>query len=110
MALQDRIALQAGALGIRTGLNAAEVFADYAGGLRQRRLRQESELLAKEELRSKSIPEGVFRKQFPDVPRAALPPLRFPHKTSCQADHKRPSVNGVFLGVVEGHCKACEFC
>jgi hypothetical protein len=110
MALQDRIALQAGALGIRTGLNAAEVLADYAGGLRQRRLRQESELLAKEELRSKGVPEGVYRKQFPHVPRAALPPSQFPHETSCQADHKRPSVSGVFLGVMEGHCKACEFC
>ncbi|MGB7593620.1 MAG: hypothetical protein WCD04_21530 [Terriglobia bacterium] len=110
MALHDRIALQAGAIGIRSELNAAEVFADYAGGLRQRLSRQESELLVQEELRSKGIPEGVYRKQFPHVPRAALPPSQFPYETSCQADHKRPSVSGVFLGVMEGHCKACEFC
>jgi len=109
MALHDRIALQAGSIGIRTELNAAEVYAGYSGGLRQRLLRQESELLAKEELRSKGIPEGVYRKQFPPVPRVALPPSQFPHETSCQADHKRPSVSGVFLGVIEGHCKACEF-
>ena len=83
---------------------------DYAGRLRQRWLRQESELLAKEELRSKGIPEGVCRKQFPHVPRAALPPFQFPHETSRQADRERPSVGGVFLGVMEGHCKACEFC
>jgi len=31
MALHDRIARQAGALGVQTELNAAEVFADYAG-------------------------------------------------------------------------------
>jgi hypothetical protein len=110
MALHDRIALQAGAIGIQTELNAAEVYADYAGGLRQRLLRQKSELLAKEELRSKGIPEGAYRKQFPHVPRVALPPSQFSHETSCQADHNRPSVSGVFLGVMEGHCKACEFC
>ena len=110
MALHDRIALQAGALGIRTELNAAEVYAGYSGGLRKRLLRQESELLAKEELRSKGIPEGVYRKQFPHGPRAALPPFQFPHETSCQADRKRPSVSGVFLGLMGGHSKACEFC
>ena len=88
MALHDRIVLQAGAIGIRSELNAAEVFADYAGGLRQRLSRQESELLVQEELRSKGIPEGVYRKQFPHVPRAALSPSQFPHETSCQADHK----------------------
>jgi hypothetical protein len=88
MALHDRIALQAGALGIRTELNAAEVFVVYAGGLCQRWLRQESELLAKEELGSKGIIEGVCRKRFPDVPRGAFPPSQFPDKTSCQADHK----------------------
>ena len=110
MALHDRIALQAGSIGNRAELNAAEVFADYVGGLRKRLLRQESELLAKEEMRSKGIPEGVYRKQFPHVPRAALPPSQFPHETSCQADHKRPSVSGVFLGVIEGDCKVCEFC
>ena len=49
MALHDRIALQAGAIGTRTELNAAEVYADYAR-LRKRLLRQKSELLAKEEL------------------------------------------------------------
>jgi hypothetical protein len=110
MALHDRIALHAGALGIRTESNAAEVFAEHAAGLRQPWLRQESELLAKKELRSKGSPEGGYRKRFPHVPRAALPPSQFPHATSCQADHKRPSVSGVFLGVMEGHCKACEFC
>jgi hypothetical protein len=110
MALHDRIALQAGALGIRAELNAAEVFADYAGGLRRRLFRQKNELLAKKGLRSKGIIEGVYRKQFPHVPRVALPPFQFPHETSCQADHKRPPVSGVLLGVMEGHCKVCEFC
>jgi hypothetical protein len=109
MALHDRIALQVGAIGIRTELNAGEAYADYAGGLRKRLLRQKSELLAKEELRPKGIPEGVCRKQFPHVPRVALPPSQFPHETSCKTDHKRPSVSGVLLGVIEGHCKACEF-
>jgi len=85
MALHDRIALRVGSIGFRAELNAAEVYADYAGGLRQRLLRQESELLAKEELRSKGIPEGVYRKQFPHVPRVALPASQFPHKTSCKA-------------------------
>ena len=85
MALHDRIALQAGAIGIRTELNAAQVYADYSGGLRKRLLRQKSELLAKEELRSKGIPEGVYRKQFPHVPRVALPASQFPRKTSCKA-------------------------
>jgi hypothetical protein len=110
MALHDRIAVQAGAIGIRAELNAAEVYADYAGGLRNRLLRQKSELLAKEELRPKGIPEGVYRKQFPPVPRVALPPSQFPHETSCKTDHKRPFVGGVLLAVIEGHCKACEFC
>jgi len=39
MALHDRIALQAGSIGNRAELNAAEVFADYVGGLRKRLLR-----------------------------------------------------------------------
>ena len=47
MALHDRIALQAGAIGIRTELSAAEVYADNAGQLRKRLLRQKRELLAK---------------------------------------------------------------
>ncbi|MGA2608393.1 MAG: hypothetical protein ABSH01_13180 [Terriglobia bacterium] len=110
MAPHERIALRVGSIGIRAELNAAEVYADHAGGLRQRLFRQKSELLAKEELRSKGIPEGAYRKQFPYVPRVALPPSQFPHETSCQADHKRPSVSGVFFSVIEGHCKACEFC
>ena len=109
MALHERIALQAGSIGIRAELKAAEVYADYARRLRKRLLRQKSELLAKEELQSKGIPERVYRKQFPHVPRVAFPPSQFPHETSCQADHKRPSVSGVFLGVIEGHCKAREF-
>lgn len=85
MALHERIVLQAGSIGIRAELNAAEVYADYAGGLRKRLFRLKSELLAKEELRSKGIPEGAYRKQFPHVPRVALPASQFPHKTSCQA-------------------------
>ena len=85
MALHDRIVLRVGPIGFRAELNAAEVYADYAGGLRKRLLRQESELLAKEELRSKGIPEGVYRKQFPHVPRVALPASQFPRKTSCKA-------------------------
>jgi hypothetical protein len=52
----------------------------------------------------------VYRKQFPPVPRVALPPSQFPHETSCKTDHKRPFVGGVLLAVIEGHCKACEFC
>ncbi|MGD0010048.1 MAG: hypothetical protein ABSE93_16060 [Terriglobia bacterium] len=85
MALHERIVLQVGCIGIRAELNAAEVHADYAGGLRQRLFRQKSELLAKEELRSKGIPEGVYRKPVLPVPRVALPPSQFPYETSCKA-------------------------
>jgi hypothetical protein len=108
MALHDRIALQAGSIGIRAELNAAEVYADFAGGLRKRLFRQKSELFAKEKLQPKGIPEGVYRKQLPDAP-LALSPSQFPRQTSCKADHKRPSVSGVFFGVIEGDSKACEF-
>ena len=104
MALHERIALQAGSIGIRAELNAAEAYADYAGGLRKRSLRQKSELLAKKELRSKGIPEGVFRKQFLPVPRVGPPPSQFPLETSCKVDHKRPSVSGVFSCVIEDDC------
>ena len=41
MALHDRIALQAGSIGIRAELNAAEVYADYAGGLLKRSFQTE---------------------------------------------------------------------
>jgi hypothetical protein len=88
MAPHERIALQLGSIGIRAELNAAEVYADHAGALRKRLSRQKSELLAKEELRSKGIPEGVYWKQFPPVPRVALSPSQFPHETSCKAGHK----------------------
>jgi hypothetical protein len=95
MALQDRIALQAGGPGIRAELTAAEAYADCASGFRQRLFPQKSELLAKEELRSKGIPEGVYRTQFPHVLRVALPPLQFPHETSCKADYRfLPSLPG----------------
>jgi hypothetical protein len=62
MALHARIVMQAGSIGIRTELNAGETYADYAGALHKRLFRQKSELLAKEELQSKGIPEGVYRK------------------------------------------------
>jgi len=104
MALHDRIALQAGAIGIRTELSAAEVYADNAGQLRKRLLRQKRELLAKRNCCRRTSPEGVYRKQFLPGPRVALPPFKFPLETSCKVDHKRPSVSGVFSCVNEDDC------
>ena len=85
MAPHEWIALRVGSIGIPAELTAADVYADYAGGLRKRLFRQKSELLAKEELRSKGIPEGVYRKPVLPVPRVALPPSQFPYETSCKA-------------------------
>jgi hypothetical protein len=105
MALHERIALQAGSIGGRAELNGAEVYADGADGLRKRSFRQKSEPRAKGELQPESNPEGVDRKQFPDVP-SALPPSQLPRETSCKADHRRPSVREVFFCVIEDDCKA----
>jgi hypothetical protein len=85
MALHDRIALQAGAIGIPAELSAGEVHKDYAGGLCTRLFQRKNKLLAKKDLRSNGIPEGRCGKQFPDVPRVALPPSQFPNKISCKA-------------------------
>jgi len=56
MALHDRIVLHAGAIGIRTELNAAEVFADCAGGLRQRLLRRKVSCLPKRNCARRAFP------------------------------------------------------
>jgi hypothetical protein len=96
MALHERIALQAGSIGIRAELNAVEVYAEHASRLLKLFFQQGRELLAKDQLQPESNPEGMDRTQFPDVP-LALPPSQLPCETSCKADHKRPSVREVFL-------------
>ena len=100
MALHDRIALQADSIGTRAELNSAEFCTEHASRLLRPSFQQKSELLAKEKLQPKGIPEGVYRRHLLDVP-LALQPFKFPRETSCKADHKRPSVNEVSFCVIE---------
>jgi hypothetical protein len=88
MALHERIVVRVGSIGIRAELNAAGAYAEHPSRVLRAFFQRKSELLAKEELRSKGIPEGVYRKQFLHVPRVALPPSQFPQATSCKADAK----------------------
>jgi hypothetical protein len=106
MAPQERTALQVGSIGMRAD---AEVCTEHASSVLEPFLQRESELLAKEKLQPKGIPEGPCRKQFPDIP-LALPPSQFSSETWCNADHKRPSVNEVSFCVIEDEYKAREFC
>lgn len=100
MALHDRIALQTDCIGLRTDLNAAEVSTEHASRVLKRFSQQKREPLAIEKLRPKGSPGEMCRKQFPDAS-LAITPFQFPRGTSCQADHKRPSVNEVSFCVIE---------
>ncbi len=84
MALQERVALRVGSLGVRAELNGVGAYANCVGRLPKRLFQQRSEPLAKEEC------------QF-SVPLAL--PTQLPRQTPCQSDQDRASASGVL------HCR-----